>query len=83
MKGQNLIIVIILLYNTLQTAVLPPSSPPLKETWKGSKVVVVPFQPSGEGIEVRLRHAAKYKRLRVTEYFKDFDPLRSGFISSK
>ena len=62
---------------------LPPSSPPLEETWKHGSKVVVPFQQTGDGIEVRLRHAAQDKMLRVTEYFKDFDPLRSGFISSE
>jgi len=67
----------------VQTAVLPPSSPPLEETWKQVSKVAVPFQPSGEGIEVKLRRAAKDKRLRFTEFFKDFDSLRSGFITSK
>lgn len=33
-------------------------------------------------VEKQLRHVTKTKMIRVTEFFKDFDPLRSGFITS-
>ena len=32
-------------------------------------------------VENRLRHATQ--RIRVSEFFKDFDPLRTGFITSE
>ena len=36
-----------------------------------------------EKVEDRIRHAALAKRVRTTEFFKDFDKLRSGYITSK
>ena len=32
-------------------------------------------------IEEKLHHSTQIKRIRVSEFFKDFDPLRSGFIT--
>lgn len=39
--------------------------------------------PTSEGanIEAKIRHTTQTKRIRVSEFFKDYDPLRSGFIS--
>lgn len=34
-------------------------------------------------LEERLKYITQIKRIRVSEFFKDFDPLRSGFITSK
>lgn len=34
-------------------------------------------------LEDRLKYITQIKRIRVSEFFKDFDPLRSGFITSK
>ena len=36
-----------------------------------------------ENVEDRIRHAALAKRVRTTEFFKDFDKLRTGYITSK
>ena len=44
--------------------------------------VTVTFK-SAENVEDQLRHATQMKRIRVSEFFKDFDPLRSGYITSK
>ena len=38
---------------------------------------------SAENVEDQLRHVTQIKRIRVSEFFKDFDPLRSGYITSK
>ena len=38
---------------------------------------------SAETVEDQLRHVTQIKRIRVSEFFKDFDPLRSGYITSK
>ena len=35
----------------------------------------------GCDVENRLRHATQ--RIRVSEFFKDYDPLRTGFITSE
>ena len=49
---------------------LPQAAPP------------VSLPPSvGCDVENRLRHATQ--RIRVSEFFKDFDPLRTGFITSE
>lgn len=34
-------------------------------------------------LKERLKYITQIKRIRVSEFFKDFDPLRSGFITSK
>ena len=34
-------------------------------------------------IEDRIRNAVNAKKVRCTEYFKDFDRLRTGYITSK
>ena len=34
-------------------------------------------------VENQLRHITKTKMIRVSEFFKDFDPLRSGYITSE
>ena len=41
--------------------------------------------PTSEGanIEAKIRHTTQTKRIRVSEFFKDYDPLRSGFISGE
>ena len=36
-----------------------------------------------EHIEDRVRLAALAKRVRTTEFFKDFDKLRTGYITSE
>ena len=36
-----------------------------------------------EDVEKALKSLAQIKRVRVSEFFKDFDPLRSGFITSE
>ena len=42
----------------------------------------VSLPPSvGCDVENRLRHATQ--RIRVSEFFKDYDPLRTGFITSE
>ena len=38
---------------------------------------------SASSVEDQLRHVTQIKRIRVSEFFKDFDPLRSGYITSK
>lgn len=38
---------------------------------------------SAASVEEQLRHVTQIKRIRVSEFFKDFDPLRSGYITSK
>ena len=38
---------------------------------------------SPELVEDRIRLAALAKRIRTTEFFKDFDKLRTGFITSE
>ena len=35
----------------------------------------------GCDVENRLRHATQ--RIRVSEFFKDYDPLRTGFVTSE
>lgn len=37
---------------------------------------------SAEHVETKLRGLALLNRVRVSEFFKDFDPLRSGKITS-
>ena len=43
--------------------------------------------PSGpisvKDVEDRIRDVVHGKRVRITEYFKDYDRLRTGFITSK
>ena len=34
-------------------------------------------------IEDKVRNAVNAKKVRCTEYFKDFDRLRTGYVSSK
>ena len=36
-----------------------------------------------EDVEERLKSMAMTKRIRVSEFFKDYDPLRSGYITSE
>ena len=36
-----------------------------------------------EHVEDRVRLAALAKRVRTTEFFKDFDKLRTGYITSE
>ena len=68
----------------MQTSVLVESSmPPQVETWKQGQTKPGIIQYTGEAVEVQLRHVTQTKMIRVSEYFKDFDSLRSGFITSK
>ena len=34
-------------------------------------------------VEAQLRHILQKKQIRVSEFFRDFDPLRSGYITSR
>ena len=56
---------------------LPPSHLPLPQA---APPVSLPHSV-GCDVENRLRRATK--RIRVSEFFKDFDPLRTGFITSE
>lgn len=38
---------------------------------------------AGAPVEDRLRAAIKYKNVRIREFFRDFDPLRKGSITSE
>ena len=42
-----------------------------------------PTASVGSAVEERLKHATQTRRIRVSEFFKDYDPLRSGFITSE
>ena len=42
-----------------------------------------PPAQSAERVEARLKGLALLKGIRISEFFKDFDPLRSGKITSK
>lgn len=50
---------------------------------KGSNSTSAVAFKSAENVEDQLRHVTQIKRIRVSEFFKDFDPLRSGYITSK
>ena len=42
-----------------------------------------PLQPSiGSQVEERLRRSSQTGRIRFSEFFKDYDPLKSGVITS-
>ena len=49
---------------------------------KGSNSTATVAFKSAENVEDQLRHVTQTKRIRVSEFFKDFDPLRSGYITS-
>lgn len=36
---------------------------------------------AGASVEERLRAVVRYKKIRIREFFRDFDPLRKGFIT--
>jgi len=40
-------------------------------------------QSSLKDIEDKIRQVVNTRKVRLTEYFKDFDRLRTGFITSK
>ena len=48
-----------------------------QEKWQQS------MQEAVARVESQLRHIVQKKMIRVSEFFRDFDPLRSGYIPSK
>ena len=40
-------------------------------------------EPTDDNIESKLKYLIKDRCLRISEYFKDYDPLRSGYITSQ
>ena len=59
------------------------SNSPKGEPWKKSSKRLGIIQHTGDDVEIQLRHLTQIKMIRVSEYFKDYDPLLSGFITSK
>lgn len=61
---------------------LSPSSGGASVLPAGDSAVTISLSGAA-GVEDKLRHVTQIKRIRVSEFFKDFDPLRSGYITSK
>jgi Ca2+-binding EF-hand superfamily protein len=40
-----------------------------------------PRTPALDDVEKKLKHIVNERRIRVSEFFRDFDPLRSGYIT--
>lgn len=59
----------------MATATLTSSPPTLLP-------VPVPLPPPLSDVENKLKYFIQDRAIRVSEYFKDFDPLRSGYITS-
>ena len=45
-------------------------------------LVLAPQQTMGSQVEERLRRTSQTGRIRFSEFFKDYDPLKSGVITS-